>query len=56
MARTIIVIPVFALVMIGGPWTAGAEPMSPIGTDVAPISTDNQSPANDDHVVGDDLC
>ncbi len=63
MARTIIVIPVFALLMIGGPWTAGAEPMSPIstnvapiGTDVAPISTDKESPANDDHVVGDDLC
>ena len=63
MARTIIVIWVFALVMIGAPWSVGAEPMSPISADVAPISTgvapistDKESPANDDHVVGDDLC
>ncbi len=56
MARTIIVIWVFALVMIGAPWSVGAEPMSPISTDVAPISTDKVSPGNDDHVVGDDLC
>lgn len=40
MARTIIVIPVFALVMIGAPWSLGAEPMPPTGTNVAPISTD----------------
>ncbi len=46
MARTIIVISVFALPIIGAPWTAGAESMSPIGADVAPISTDKESPSN----------
>ncbi len=42
--------------MIGAPWSVGAEPMSPISTDVAPIGTDKERPTNDDHVVGDDLC
>ena len=56
MGRTIIVISVFALLMIGAPWSVGAEPMLPISTDVPPISTDKESPGNDDHVVGDDLC
>ncbi len=68
MARTIIVIAVFALVTIGAPWSVGAEPMPPTGTDVAPISTDiapmstgpmstgKESPGNDDYIVGDDLC
>ena len=63
MGGTIIVVAVFAVLMIGAPWTAGAAPMppigtgvAPIGTDVAPIGTDKESPANDDHVVGDSLC
>ena len=56
MARTIIVVSVFALLMTGAPWSVGAAPMPPTGTDVAPISTDKESPGNDDHVVGDDLC
>ena len=30
--------------------------MPPISTGVAPIGTDKESPVNDDHVVGDDLC
>lgn len=58
MGSMVKVISVLALVMIGAPTGTGAEPMAsaPTMSTVPPVTGDGQRPANDDHVVGDDLC